>query len=474
MFILSIGFLARNRNESAPQLLTPKAQASLMSGLQETGALGQRSNPTDPAEMTEEERLHQQQATAEILLQQARLLREEGRAEESRIFIQRTLELSPDHEAATSELEQVDSEIAALKQQTQQERALRRLLANANALIRAGKLQQAQAEISRLRRAAPRMPEVLALRRRWQAANQEAEKAMARRRAQELKQTQRQEAESAYSNRVDELHRAGDYEEAEIVLGDWLTKNPESTAAQQLQQRNQEFTRHLATYRNALDTKKYDQALNALAQLEASNPEASNLPELRRRVNSYMANARATLSIYRLGESGELMMDGRSLSSAEILNQSIPIGEHVISIRNGSGREASRTQHFYENQSVFYVYDTDPPSIRLMSEGDRDLVNLRKVREEVHSYSVNHSHGLFRGGCRGELLVNYFEVAFRPTSGSHSFRVPFRTLDLEVKDNAIELIQADSGKSFIKFKSDESGTARALELIWNKLKGMKP
>jgi hypothetical protein len=43
-----------------------------------------------------------------------------------------------------------------------------------------------------------------------------------------------------------------------------------------------------------------------------------------------------------------------------------------------------------------------------------------------------------------------------------------------VKDNVIELIQRDSGKSFIKFKTEEAGTARALELIWSKLMDMSP
>jgi len=473
MFILSIGFLAQNRSEPEPQLLTPKAQVSLMAAREAAAAASSR-DIANPDALTEEERQRLHQATADVLLQQARLLHEEGRAEESIVFIRRSLELSPDYEPANMELEQVEAEITDLKKQTQEERAFRRRLTNAGALIRAGKLKQAGAEINRLRRAAPRAPEVVALRRRWQTATKQAEQALALSHAQELEQAQKEESEKAYLNRVGNLHQAGDYQEAGIVLRDWITKEPESAAAQQLQRRNEEMTQYLAAFQDAFRTRKFDQALNALVQLEATNPEDPNLPELRKSTISNMTNARATLSVYRLGKPGELMMDGGSLGTGEVSSRSIPIGEHRISIRSGAGREASKTQQFYEGQTLFFVYTSDPPTIRLMSDGDRELVNIRKAKEEMHSYSVLHSHGLFRGDCRGELVVNYFEVAYRPASGSHSFRVPFSTLDLRVKENTIELIQAGGGKSFIKFKSEEAGTARALELIWNKLKNMNP
>ena len=93
--------------------------------------------------------------------------------------------------------------------------------------------------------------------------------------------------------------------------------------------------------------------------------------------------------------------------------------------------------------------------------------------EEVHSFQSEHQHGLFRGSCRGELVLNVQEVIYRPTSGSHGFRIPFKLLKLEHDGRTIDLFFISDNEHFKKFEFDDGQTAEKFVQTWNKLKTLQ-
>ena len=92
--------------------------------------------------------------------------------------------------------------------------------------------------------------------------------------------------------------------------------------------------------------------------------------------------------------------------------------------------------------------------------------------EEVHRFEIEHDHGLLRGSCRGVLSVDYFDVAYKPSSGWHGFRIPFRLLKLRVEGKSVELLYASDNKHFQSFKFQDEQTAEKFKRIWEGLKAI--
>ncbi|MFH1572787.1 MAG: protein kinase, partial [Acidobacteriota bacterium] len=88
----------------------------------------------------------------EVLVEQGRLLRELGRYEESGVFLQRAIEIDPDHEPAQAENQALQAAVAEQRGQFLDDEKLRRAVADVTALIAAGNLAQAKTALNRMER----------------------------------------------------------------------------------------------------------------------------------------------------------------------------------------------------------------------------------------------------------------------------------------------------------------------------------
>jgi hypothetical protein len=218
---------------------------------------------------------------------------------------------------------------------------------------------------------------------------------------------------------------------------------------------------------------KYQEALGAIAGAEKLNSADANFAELRRQIESKRAAARSSLTVYRLGAKAALFLDGRPIGTeGEMENEPIPIGAHTIAVESAGTPALSRRQEFIEGQRIALVYDLAQQQLRAMADGDRELLAQRKTMEEVRYFDVEHEHGAFRGSCRGLLMIDFLDVAYRPSAGSHGFRIPFKLLKLSVKGRSVELIYVSDNRDFQSFKLRDDQAAEKLKRSWNELKAM--
>jgi serine/threonine protein kinase/tetratricopeptide (TPR) repeat protein len=411
---------------------------------------------------------------ADVLLRQAKEMADRDRFNDARILIQRILEISPSHQQALAAMEQLDTKMSA-KLSQRDTREVKSLLTSASALIRSGNMQRAKAKIDQAEQLHPGLPEIKAIRTLWEDRNAELAQEQAQREATQLETARRQKEEQGWSRQVENLYRRGKYPDALGLLERWLAENPGSSSAHEWQGKTGDAQHVLQDFIQAFNEKRYRDATTALARLEQMNPVDPNVAELRRQVESRKVSARAFLTVYRTGEAASLNLDGQPLGSkGEAENESITIGIHTITVKNKNGLNLTNSYEFSDGQRLSLVYDTAQADLRVMSEADRELVKNRKTMEQVHRLDVEHYHGVFRGSCKGDLLLSGLEVEYRPGSGSHGFRVPFKELKLRIRGKSIELLQASDGKEFQSFKVQEEGAAKRIQELWNKLETLGP
>jgi len=105
-----------------------------------------------------------------------------------------------------------------------------------------------------------------------------------------------------------------------------------------------------------------------------------------------------------------------------------------------------------------------------MADTDRELLSQRKTMEEVRYFDVEHEHGTFRGSCRGVLMVDYLDVAFRPSTGYDGFRIPLKQLKLNVRGKSVELVNISDNQRFQSFKLQNEQAAEKFKRSWEELK----
>jgi serine/threonine protein kinase/tetratricopeptide (TPR) repeat protein len=434
--------------------------------LRDNGAAAQAlpaSQPTVPALPRAKKAIAP--STSEMLLREAQTLARAGRVAESRVFIRRVLEIQPTNEQARQLLERLEADGAAPP--PTQERALRTRLVAINSLIEEGELRKAKAEMDRLRELRPVPPELVRLRRLWNARDAELRRQQERSKAEQAEAARKLKAEESWLKRVNELIRQGQYPEAQSGIERWLAENPGSQHARTLQGHAGELLQCLRAFEATLSSGKYSEAAAALARLESMNPSDPSVPELRRKLNSRASSARASVSIHRLEEPGALMLDGATIGNGEVEGASVSIGEHTLSVKTGSGSILTLRQEFVEGQKLAFVYDSQ--MLRVSRDGDRELAAARKERERIHRFPVEHSHGIFRGSCKGELLFNGFEVEYRPQTGAHGFRMPSSGLRLRVSDRNVDFLFSSDQGQFQSFKLNTAGEAASIQQAWGRL-----
>jgi serine/threonine protein kinase/tetratricopeptide (TPR) repeat protein len=430
------------------------------------GTLPGKAQPEDPVGLAIQNQL--KFARRDVLLEEAEVLHIIGRREESRVFLNRLLELYPGFTPALERLERIKNETTFPQDQEDQSKPAQKLIGSAYAAIKAGNLQKAKSDLDKAEQLQPGLPEVLTLRRQLDAKKAELAQKQARDQEEQLTAKREKDTE-ALVRRTEELYRQGKYDEALAVVDDHLMRNPTLPQTQELRSRTVEAKLNLKTYEAAVSAGRLAEARAALEKIERINPVDPNLPALRRRAEPAPPPGSASLSLYPIGEVAVLMLDDQPVGAGgELINQTISSGRHKLSARS-NGRQVEQTSDFSNGQNITMVYDVAAQVLRVMNEADRPLITRSRARQEVHHFAVEHSHGLLRGSCKGDLSLDYYHVIFQPSAGPHGFSVSFKELSLRIENrNGVFLFAAD-GTEFFSFRLPDASTAQKLRKVWDGL-----
>lgn len=291
----------------------------------------------------------------------------------------------------------------------------------------------------------------------------------------EQERAARMRKEDEWNGKLTELFSSGNYNDAGKALNLWLKENPGSIRAKEFDSKLEEIQRGLSIYASAMSQNRYKEALNALQIAEAINPTDPGFAALRQQIETRQASARAVLTVRRLGEEAELFLDDRPIGSkGEIINESIPIGNHIVSIKREGSMIASRKQEHVEGKEVTLIYDLAKPALRPMVEADQELLARRKIMEKVHRFDLDHKHGLFRRSCRGVLSVDYYNFEYKPFSGQHEFRIPFKLLRVsKIDGRSIEFSFNSDNKHFQNFEFPDNDSMDRFIRMWRDLKAIQ-
>jgi tetratricopeptide (TPR) repeat protein len=474
--VVLVRYYRNSRRPADVRTQLSSAQASFDRGLYDEAIAAAQSvldtAPGNTQALALIETAQKQKAQKEIstLLMEAQSLRSQGKLEESRSILDKLLSIDPANEAALSVRAQIESESAATKSGAEQDAAAQSWLANAGKLLAAGKLAEAKAELDKVARIRPDIPELKALRKQLASRSEEMAR-LDKLDKQKLDADQKQKLVEELGSQAEILFEQAKYSEAAKAIDQWLASAPQNTRAQTLQRQTQQALQGLKAFETHFAGRQYDEALAAVAQLEKINPKDSQIGELRRRVEERKAAASATLSIYRMGRPGKLILDGAPVGAdGELENKSIGIGRHKLEIENSAGKQAGSNLDLTEGQTAAYVYDSATLELRPMADTDRALLAKRKTQEQIHSYEVEHRHIL--GKCNGTLLISGFSVEYRASDKSHSFDKPLSSLKLSFKagEDKIEMQQVTgaSGSSWT-FKVRNPAQAAEIKELWDRL-----
>ena len=112
----------------------------------------------------------------------------------------------------------------------------------------------------------------------------------------------------------------------------------------------------------------------------------------------------------------------------------------------------------------------DTPSTK---DADARMDSGRRNPGQIHSFDLDHKHGLFGGSCRGVLLISGTNIEYNPYSGQHGFRVPFRLLKISRIDRkSVELSFASDNKNFESFKFLDDVSAMRFNQVWTDLESI--
>ena len=401
------------------------------------------------------------QSRIDSLLLEAQTLKSEGRLEESLKTTEQILELDPASQPGLTLQSEIQGMMAASASDAEKAVLLKDWIARARRFLAAERLTEARAEIIKIAQAASQAPELpelnkLLASKSAQLARREHEAQLAVERKGRLEEISRQ---------ADQLFRSGKYAEAQPVLEQWLALAPADSAALDLRRQNQLALQSLRTFETQLDQKRYDDALRALAQLEKVNAADPSLTELRRRLDARRAAAHATVSVYRLGPPATLLMDERPFGQGgEAEAVSLPIGQHRLAVQNSAGRQVERNLDLFEGQNIALVYDSSEPLLRFMQEADRELLRIRRIREEVHVFDAEHRHTF--GKCTGQLLISGVTVSYK--GSEHSFTERFLALRISIRDDRIEMRTRDNKRNW-DFKVKDASVAAQIGILWENL-----
>ncbi len=446
----------------------------------------------------------QRQTNIEVLMLEAQNYRSLGQFDESLGSVQKILDLDPGYQpaldvrtqiqeemaASAAKLEQNEtvrnsltraglilaacklpeakSEIGAIK--GEQDKDIQKRLAKARALLDACKLKDAKIIIDRAKRADPTIPEIDPFGK--QLASKTAE--YSRIQADLNKWTgalgiQTQIAD--LSGRAELLFRQAKYGECQEAVNQWLSLAPQNRQAQALSAQVNEARESIRAYESAVAAKRIPDALNALDRLEKIHPSNPDIAEYRQRAEALRRSAKATLNILRLGEAATLTLDDKSIGSdGEVVGSSVGAGSHTLLIKSGGGKQKSIHIELADGTNQTFVYNLATLDFGPMTESDRETIRIRREREKNRSFQVQHTHGLLRGSCAGELVINGFRVEYRPSqSTNHAMTHSFANLKLTRDGDKIQLAETPGNKDVGTFKARNADEAKGILEWWETL-----
>jgi len=452
-----------------PSAQLAAAQASLDSGmLDEAIAVAEQVIATYPDNAPAQAllvtaRQRKTEKEIETLLMEAQSLRSQGSPHESLIVLAKLLTLDPANEAALTVRSQIEAELTASKSASEQDAAIRQWLAAAKRLIAGGKLNEAKAELDKVARVRPAAPELKSLRRRMTTQTDETSR------------LEKEKFEAAQKrNQIEALHRQGDtlvrqgrYSEALAVLDQWIAAEPQNSQARDLQARASQAQQATKAFESLMAERLYDEALKSVAQLEKINPADPGIAEMRRRAEGRKASARAVLSIFRLGPAAKITLDDEPIGSeGEVDNRTIAAEGTSSRSRTPQAGRPPGPWISSTGRLRLLSYDSAAPELRPMVDTDRALLSMRRIREEVHDYEVEHRHRI--GRCTGTLRISGLGIEYRASEKNHSFNRPLSSLKLKINNDRLEMDSAD-GKGNWNFKVRDAVQAKEILGLWEKL-----
>jgi tetratricopeptide (TPR) repeat protein len=429
------------------------------------GILSARPDDSQARAILDEAQKQKRQATIDILMVEAQNLRSQNQLEESHRTIDKVLEIDPAYQPALAVQSQLEAEISASKSKEEQDKEIQGWLARADSLLTAGKLAEAKIEVDKVESLRPDAPELPALRNRLGAKTAE----LGRSQKADLEAAQKRKMAGELGSKAEELFRQGKYTEVQSVVDRLLVETPQNARAQSLRTLANDALATMRIYEAAFAAKDYSAALGAVSRLEKINPSDSNIAELRKRAEASKAAAKATLSIYRLGEPGVLTLDDQRVGTeGEVENKVVSAGRHRLQVKGATGKLNTFEYEFLDGQNLTFVYDSTAAELRLFTPSDRDAIARRKQREETRRFPVEHLHGFLKGKCTGDLLVNGIQVEYKPAEGDHHFLIPFQNLKLVVKDEKLEFTETPGGRQ-LQFKPRDARQAGIIKRYWDSL-----
>ena len=347
----------------------------------------------------------------------------------------------------------------------------KKLFARVSSMIDSGMLRSARIELEKLEEIYPGAPELRRLKKQLnsRAARESQEQTQKDTERQKILRRQREEE---WNRQASDLFTGGKYDDAQRIVSLWQSEDPGNPQAQEIAVKIGTIQRDFQLYAAAMSENRYQDALSALDRVGKNNPADPSISRLRQQGENRKANARAMLTVLRLGSKGILKLDGRPIGKdGEFENEELPIGRHMLTVQTESGLIASRSQEYFDGQHATMVYDLTKLQLRPMLESDRHLIAQRDLLEQIHNFEAEHSHGALRGNCHGTLSLDDYEIAFKPASGTHGFRMPYKLLKLgRIEEKSIELLFITDNQRFQIFKFRDNRSVERFNQAWSALK----
>jgi serine/threonine protein kinase len=444
------------------------------------------------------------ESAIEVLMLEAQNFRTLGQFDQSLNTIQRVLDADPNYQPALEVRTQIQQEMAANAVKTEQDENIKKSLARAASFLTACKLTEAKTEISaikseqdkeiqkrlakvrslldacklkearvvidRAKRTDPAIPELDPLGKQLAAATTEYSRIQTEfDKWSSVVSAQNEIAE--LGSKAELLFKQAKYNECHDVLTQLLSLAPQNHQAQTMSAQVNEARESLKAYEAAMAAKRLPEALSAVDRLEKAHASNPDIAEYRQRADALRKSAKAILNILRIGEAGSLTLDDKPIGSdGEVINSSVGIGSHTLVIKGSGGKQKSANIELFDGANPTYVYNLANMEFSPMTESDREIIKIRKEREKIRTFRVQHVHGMLRGNCTGDLAINGLKVEYRSSqSGGHIITHTFANLSLRVDGDKVELKEVPGNKEVGAFKAQSPGEAGNIKEWWDAL-----
>jgi serine/threonine protein kinase len=480
-----------NRNYDKAIEIAEKALASAPANSQAKGILFEAKN--------------QKKASAtELLMLEAQNLRTQNQHEASLAAIQKVLDIDPNYGPALDVRSQILAEQAEIASGQIKDENVRKYLRKAQSIIAACKTVEIKAEIDAIKSEQDKDIQQKRLdtaRMRLDAckltsARGELEKAKSTNSTStgvintdkqltakmldfdhiqddvsKLKETiaQKNDIED-FSKKAELSFKEAKYAECLDSLNRWLKLAPQNKQAQDLFSLASRARESLEAYNEAVTAKRHETASNALDRLEKIDPSNKDLAEYRRRVDTLRKSTKAYLTISRKNEPATLMLDDKAIGvNGEVENMVVNAGAHTITMKNSKGGQKSVPIDLFDGTNSAFSYNSATLEFEPLTEAGREAIKSRKEREKDAFFHIQHTHGMLRGNCSGDLLISGLRIEYKPDrENDHAFTHTFANLNMSLSGEKLQFTEVPSNKELGTFKVNASD-AKKIKELWDKL-----